>query len=254
MFTSIHTVSSYLAVIHFSMKQLLGFRYTILAILLLLGTQQAAAQRFILNMPEHDQKPYYFGITFGLNFSQYRIRYTESFAQTDTFKRIQSDFSTGFNLGLMANLRLNKRIDVRTIPSLSFAEKKLMYTYPFTDSAVNKSIESIYLHLPLQLKFKSDRIHNFRFYGMLGGKLDYDLAANARSRRNDEFLKVKPLDAGYEIGVGFEFYNANFIFSPEIKLSQGLMNQIYNDKNLQLTNSIQGINTRMIVISIHLEG
>ncbi len=119
---------------------------------------------------------------------------------------------------------------------------------------MNKSIESIYFHLPLQLKFKSDRINNFRFYGMLGGKFDYDLAANARSRRQDEFLKVLPIDLGYELGVGFEFYYPNFIFSPEIKLSQGLMNQIYKDRNLQLTNAVESINTRMIVISIHLEG
>lgn len=218
-------------------------------------SSKANAQRYILNMPEHDQKPYYFGITFGMNFSEYQIHYTQSFAATDTFKKIQPKWSPGFNLGLMANLRLNKRFDLRTIPSLSFAEKKLDYTDPqFSDKEVEKSIESIYIHLPLQVKFKSDRIKNFRFYAMAGGKFDYDLAANARSRRNDEFLKVKPVDLGYEIGVGFEFYNANFIFSPEIKLSQGLVNQLYNDKSLPLTNAIDQINTRMIVISIHLEG
>ncbi len=207
-----------------------------------------------LNMADHDEKAYYFGITFGLNFSEYRIKYTKDFAETDTFKIIQPKWSPGFNLGLMANLRLNRFVDVRIIPSLSFAEKKLDFTYPAKDSVVNKSIESIYLHLPVQFKFKSDRINNFRFYGMLGGKFDYDLAANARSRRQDEFLKVKPVDLGYELGVGFEFYYPNFIFSPEIKLSQGLMNQIYKDHNLQLTNAIETINTRMIVISIHLEG
>ena len=30
---------------------------------------KANAQRYILNMPEHDQKPYYFGITFGMNWA-----------------------------------------------------------------------------------------------------------------------------------------------------------------------------------------
>jgi hypothetical protein len=108
--------------------------------------------------------------------------------------------------------------------------------------------------MPLQLKFKSDRIHNFRFYALTGGKLDIDLAANARSRRRDEFIKVKPFDVGYEIGVGFEFYNPNFIFSPELKLSQGLMNQQFKDPNIPLSNAIDFISTRMVVISIHLEG
>jgi hypothetical protein len=236
------------------MNQRLRFCCLISAFCCLLLPSGARAQTRILNMPEHDQKAYYFGITFGMNFSQYRLRYDESFAQTDTFTRIQPYWLPGFNLGLMANLKLNRFIDARFVPSLAFAGKRLEYNAPLGDSVLDRTIESIYLHLPLQLKFKSDRIGNFRFYGMGGGKLDYDLSANARSRRQDEFLKVRPLDLGYEIGVGFEFYYPNFIFSPEIKLSQGLMNQQYKDRSLPLSNAIDHINTRMIVISIHLEG
>jgi len=123
-----------------------------------------------------------------------------------------------------------------------------------TDSSSTRTIESIYMHLPVQLKFKSDRIKNFRFYSIGGLKFDYDLAANARSRRADEFLKVDPIDLGFELGVGFEFYNPDFIFSPEIKLSQGLSNQLHQDPSLPLGNAIQDLHTRMIVISIHLEG
>jgi len=216
----------------------------------------AFAQRDALNMPDHDEKAYYFGITFGTNFSEYRLQYTQSFANTDTFKRIQPYWLPGFNLGLMGNLRLNKFIDLRFVPSLAFAEKRLFYQYgPLNnDSTVDRTIESIYMHLPLQLKFKSDRIKNFRFYGLAGGMFDYDLAANARSRNNDEFLKVSPIDAGFELGIGFEFFNPNFIFSPEIKLSQGLVNQLYHTSDIQLNNAIEAIHTRMIVISIHLEG
>jgi hypothetical protein len=230
-------------------------RLKYLLIIMLLSVQTPSfGQRRILNMPEHDDKLYYFGLTFGANFSQYRIKYSSSFTETDTFKTIQPKWSPGFNLGLMANLRLNKFIDLRFIPSLTFADKRMVFTMSPNDSSSDRSIESIYMHLPLQLKFKSDRIKNFRFYGMLGAKFDYDLAANARSRRSDEWLKVKPVDLGYELGVGFEFYYPNFIFSPEIKLSQGLGNQIYHDKSVPLTNAIDELHTRMIVISIHLEG
>jgi len=230
-------------------------RGKLLLIILSLVSFPAFAQRTILNMSDHDDKPYYFGITFGLNFSVYHITYTESFANTDTFKRIQPHWQPGFNLGLIGNLKLSNFIDLRFVPSLAFAEKNIVYEYGIpSDSVVSKNIESIYIHLPLQLKFKSDRIKNFRFYGLLGTKFDYDMAANARSSRPDEFLKVSPVDFGFELGVGFEFFNPNFIFSPEIKLSQGLTNQLYEDHNLQLTNAIQGLFTRMIVISIHLEG
>lgn len=206
-------------------------------------------------MPDHDDKPYYFGITFGLNYSVYQIGYTQSFANTDTFKKIQPKWEPGFNLGLIGNLKLNKYFDLRFVPSLAFAEKGLQFEYGIPkDSVSNRAIESINMHLPLQIKFKSDRINNFRFYTIAGGKFDYDMAANARSHRTDEFLKVSPTDFGFEIGVGFEFYYPDFIFSPEIKLSQGLTNQLFLDKTLQLTNAIQYLHSRMIVISIHLEG
>jgi len=206
-------------------------------------------------MAEHDDKPYYFGITFGTNFSVYQINYTQSFSNTDTFKRIQPHWQPGFNLGLIGNLKLSRFIDLRFVPELAFTEKRIDYEYGYPDdSLVSKSIESIYMHLPVQLKFKSDRIKNFRFYGLAGGKFDYNLSANANSRRTDEYLKVSPTDYGYEIGVGFEFFNPNFIFSPEIKLSQGLSNQLYKDPHLPLSNAIQTLYTRMIVISIHLEG
>ncbi len=223
--------------------------------ILLLFSLSASAQRPLLNMPDHDDKLYYFGITFGLNFSVHRINYTSSFASTDTFKRIQPRWQPGFNLGLLGNLRLHRFVDFRFIPSLAFAEKRLQFEYgPPTDSISDRTIESIYMHLPFQFKFKSDRLKNFRFYGLLGGKFDYDLAANARSKRTDEFLKINPVDYGFEFGVGFEFFNPNFIFSPEIKVSQGLSNQLFKDQALQLTNAIDRLSTRMIVISIHLEG
>ncbi len=228
----------------------------ILLFIILTTSFHSFAQRVALSMPDHDDKAYYFGITFGLNFSVYQINYTQSFAATDTFKKIQPMWQPGFNLGLLANLRLNNFVDLRFVPSLAFAEKQVMYAYSTStaDSPMTKGIEAIYMHLPVQLKFKSDRINNFRFYAIIGAKFDYDLAANARSHRTDEFLKVSPVDFGYEIGVGFEFFNPTFIFSPEIKLSQGLTNQLYPDHSLQLTNAIQSLLTRMIVISFHLEG
>jgi len=227
----------------------------VLVLISLFFSAPAFAQRDNINMPDHDEKWYYFGITFGTNISEYRIRYTQSFAANDTFKKIQPRWTPGLNLGLMANLQISRRFDLRFVPSLAFAEKRIQYhqTQP-TDTSTDRTIESIYMHLPVQIKFKSDRIKNFRFYALAGGKFDYDLAANARSRRTDEFLKVKPIDYGFEFGVGFEFFNPNFIFSPEIKLSQGLGNQIYHDPSVPLDNAIQQLRTRMIVISIHLEG
>lgn len=224
-----------------------------IAVFIMLMPVMAMAQNKPANMPEHDSKLYYFGITFGFNYSAFQISHTQSFASKDTFRAVQGKFKPGFNLGLMGNLRLNNRFDLRFVPALIFAEKGINITDSI-GTIDNKSIESIYMDLPLQLKFKSDRINNFRFYGLVGGKFDYDLAANARSRRTDEWLRVSSTDFGLELGVGLEFFYPNFIFSPEIKISQGFVNSHYDDGSIPLSNTIDKMRTRMFVFSIHLEG
>jgi hypothetical protein len=225
--------------------------FIVLAAMFLCFTSQA--QTHVPNMPEHDSKLYYFGLSFGFNYSSFRVNNTKSFAEHDTFKQVQPGFGPGFHIGIMGNLRLTKFVDLRFIPALVFAEKKLKLVDQF-DEVKNVSIESIYMQLPLQFKFKSDRIGNFRFYGLIGGKFDYDLASNARSRRQDELLRVSPIDVGAEVGIGFEFFYPNFIFAPEIKLSQGFINSHYSDSSIPLSNTIDAMRTRMIVLSIHLQG
>lgn len=232
------------------MKQLKIF---ILLAISMTGAKMAMGQTKIPNMPEHDSKAYYFGITFGLNYSSFRINQSKSFADNDTFFMVQPGYRPGFNLGIMGNLRVSKFIDLRFIPSLVFSEKRIK-TIDIDKQEEIRSIESIYMQLPLQFKFKSDRIGNFRFYGLLGGKFDYDLSANARSRRQDEWLRVSPIDVGAEVGIGFEFFYPNFIFTPEIKFSQGFINSNFRDSRIPLSNTIDRMTTRMIVFSIHLQG
>ena len=110
------------------MKLPLLFKY-ILIIFLAISTLPSYGQRKKINMSEHDQKPYYFGITFGMNFSGYRIKYNQDFVDYDTFTSIQPSFKPGFNLGLMGNLKLSNFIDLRFVQSLSFLEKNIVTTF-----------------------------------------------------------------------------------------------------------------------------
>ena len=87
-----------------------------------------------------------------------------------------------------------------------------------------------------------------------GGKVDFDLASNARARKAEELVKIEKLDYGIEGGVGFNFYFKSFIFSPEIKISNGLKNIHSRDVNLKYSSVLDRIQSRMIVFSIHLEG
>jgi hypothetical protein len=205
------------------------------------------------NMMEDDDRLYYFGITAGFNNSQYRIFHSNQFTQSDTIQQVTPKWNAGFQVGINSNLRLSNHVALRLTPQFVLTQKSIFYkqTYKPDTTIV---IESIMLHLPLSLKLNSDRIGNMRFYAFTGGRLDYDFNSNTRSRRNDEVLKVKPLDIGYDLGLGFDFYYPNFIFSPEIKISNGFGNIQKKDPAIPTSNVLDVINTRMLFFSFTIGG
>jgi len=211
-----------------------------------------------LNLEDHDNKPYYFGITLGVNLARFQTELHSRFLQYDTVLVAEPGNAGGFGLGLSATARLTNRFELRFNRQLMFTERHLSYTLKYPDmdlgTKVTKKVESVLVSFPLQLKFNSDRIGNFRVY-MLGGlKTEFDLASNARARKAEELVKIKAFDYGFEGGVGFNFYFPSFIFSPEVKISNGLGNLHSRDESLKYSNVLDRILSRMIVFSIHLEG
>ncbi|MGC4036850.1 MAG: outer membrane beta-barrel protein [Chitinophagaceae bacterium] len=212
-----------------------------------------------LNLEDHDDKPYYFGITLGMNLARFHTELNPRFLQYDTVMVAEPGNAGGFNLGLVATARLSNRFELRFNPQLMFTERHLTYVlkYPDPDDGgpnVTKNIESTIMSFPLQVKFNSDRIGNFRVYMFGGIKGDIDLASNARAKKAEQLVKINKYDYGFEGGIGFNFYFPSFIFSPEIKISNGLSNLHSRDESLKYSNVLDRILSRMIVFSIHLEG
>ncbi len=222
-------------------------------LLILFITNRLYAQDEKMYNAEHDEKPYYFGITLGFNTAQYKVFNSKYFIDNDTIKNITPTWKPGFQLGIMGNLRLTSFVDLRAVPSFMLREKGLIFT-TYQDSVITHSLESILFSMPIEAKFKSDRQRNFRFYVAAGAKLDFDFNANAKSKRSNEIIKVKPFDYGYNLGLGFEFYYPNFIFAPEIKVSNGLGNTLLRNEGEPTNKAIDRLTTRMIIISFHIEG
>jgi hypothetical protein len=217
------------------------------------------AQEKELYLTDHDTKPYYFGITLGANVSSFHIEHHPRFLQYDSVYTVNPEYTAGFQLGLLATARLSNRFEVRFNPQLLFTDRGLTYKLKYTDlfeqsDSVTKKIESVITTFPLQIKFFSDRIGNFRVYMLAGVKADIDLASNARAKRAEELVKIEKYDFGVEAGIGFNFYFPSFILSPEIKISNGLKNIHSRDENLKYSNVLDRITSRMIVFCIHLEG
>lgn len=213
-----------------------------------------------LNLPDHDSKPYHFGINLGMNKSHFSFIHHPQFLTQDSVSVIESINSTGINLAWLVNLNLSPHFDLRTYPlNLTFSEKAFEYSLTYPDVPAGESkltlkkVQSITLSLPLQVKFSSDRIDNLKVYTIAGVKFDYDMAANAGKKNADDLIKLNKLDYSIEGGIGFHIYFPYFVLSPELKVSWGLSNLHSRNPTLKFSGNIDQINSRMISFSLTVE-
>ena len=225
--------------------------------MMMLVSYSSFAQK-VLYREEQDTKPYYFGLTLSTVYSRFQIEHHPSFMQQDSIQVVESPNSPGISLRLVAALNIYNRFELRFNPGLIFTDRPINYTMKYKDRdygyQVTKSVESIITTFPLDIKFKSDRIGNFRVYMLGGGKVDLDLASNAKARKADDMIKIQKTSYGIEAGMGFNFYRKSVTISPEIKISNGLNDLHSRNPNLQYSRVIDRIQSRMIIFSIHLEG
>jgi len=243
-------------------KKVILLQGLILLAALIFSSHNLSAQKYLeyssgWNMADHDSKPYYFGITLAVNSARFHTEKHPRFLQDDSVYIADPKNSPGFALGLAATARLSNRFQLRFNPQLVFTERSIFYKlkYPDIDGTdVTKKVESVIMSFPVHIKFQSDRIGNFRVYMFGGAKADIDMASNARAKRAEDLVKIKSKDYGIEGGIGFNFFMSSFIFSPEIKISNGLGNIHSRDAALKYSSVFDRIQSRMIVFTIHLEG
>jgi len=236
-------------------------RNLVLTLVILISGESAIAQQREINLPDHDEKKYYLGIGLIFNTARFQISQHPVFLEHDSVLVSSPENSGGFGLAGMHTYRLSPRFEVRAIfPQLMFAYKNITYNLKYPDKTkdettiMSKKVESILVGLPIHLKFRSDRIQNFRVYMFGGVKFEYDLSSNARAKRAEDLVKLKKIDMGIEAGIGFNFYFPVFILTPEIKISNGIINSHSRDQFLKFSSSIDKVNSRMVVFSLIFEG
>ena len=232
-------------------------RRQIALLILIFSFLSVQAQRE-LNRPNHDQLPYYFGLSLSYNSSYLHPEKHPMFLQNDSILSVEPGTSGGLALGLAATANLSRHFEARFIPQLILGGAKyftytLKYPTELEPAYQKKTIPSTIVSFPFQIKFNSDRIDNFRVYMMGGLKYDYDLASNSSARNAENLVKLNKSDFGFEAGIGFNFYLPVVTVSPEIKVSNGLSNVHSRDANLKYSNVLDKLQSRMIVFSIILE-
>lgn len=214
-----------------------------------------------INLPNTDDRAYHIGIVVMGATSRFQLNQHPRFLQNDSVLNVFPENNAGLGIGGMHTFRISEHFEARVVfPQLLFVNKVINYELKYPDQNkeesrfTKKTIESILLGIPVQLKFRSDRINNFRVYMMGGFKIEADLASKARAKSAEDLIKLKSFDYGIEGGIGFNFYLRYFVLSPEIKISNGLQNVHSRDANLKFSSVIDKIQSRQIIFSIIFEG
>lgn len=208
-----------------------------------------------LNMPNYwNKRKVRFGFTLGLNSNDFKVRMANEFLNIDTLQNIAIKRFPGFVLGGIVDYRINKHFNLRALPSLALGQRNVVYT--FTNNKFNREvkIESVYLELPIHLKYRTRRFGNYGFYVVAGGKYSYDLGSNIDANRSlaDPVVAVVPHSFSYELGFGFDIYFPYFKLSPEVKITNGLHNVLVKD-GFVYTEAFDGFWSRIVNFSFHFE-
>lgn len=220
-----------------------------------------AQKEIVLNYQEIDYKKLHFGFTIGFNSMDFKltpsmVKHESNEADSILIPEV-NNLAPGFHVSVISSLRLNDHFDLRFLPGISLGPRKVLFYDSDQKVDSEMMIESTFIDLPLSLKYKATRINNTRPYLMAGINVRNDMARNKEFNEDKEiYIKFKPFDVYYEIGVGIDFYSTYFKFSTEIKYSVGTFNNISSeasDDSPQYANAIDKLNSRMFMVSFHFE-
>ena len=217
-------------------------------------SSQAQSEK-ILNLPSFDKPIFHYGFYLGLNNNGYKVAYKPSSFNN---AEIEVSSSIGFNVGLIADLRLHNNINLRFEPGLMSNTKTLRFKHIVgTENQKEREVAATYLHLPFILKFSTNRLNNVRPYVLGGMSFDYNFSSN-ENNSDDNFggeFRTTSSNIMYEVGIGIDIYLSYFKFSPSIRGIFAINNEaVYDNTNpSQWTDPIDFLGTRGVFLHLSFE-
>ncbi len=207
------------------------------------------------NFHNKENKPYYFGITLAFHSSNYKIFRSKKFNEQEQILSVESVTGPGYNVNVISNLKIGRYFDFRLLPGFSFTERNIQYRdLSLQKEFDQRTIESVFVEVPFHARFKSEPYNDMRVFVLGGIKYGFDIASKARRRKDENILKIAPVDFSVEVGFGMQFFFPYFILSPELKYTHGLNNiLIFNEEVIQ-SNVLENVLSRTFTLSFHFEG
>ena len=202
------------------------------------------------NLPTFDEKKLRYGFYLGVNQNDFKLNLKNSSIPN---ANITVEPTAGFNVGLIADVRLHKNLNLRLEPGLVSNSKNIYFNHLATKQDSVREIGSTYLHVPLLLKFSTDRYKNIRPYILGGVSYDYNFSSNEANQDDNSAgqFRMKTHNFMYEVGLGVDIYLYFFKFSPSIRGVFAINNEIKYDKdsNSQWTAPVNFMGTRGVFLN-----
>lgn len=188
--------------------------------------QYPTVRERITNLPVFDDRFLHYGYFLGVNQYDFKFQYVDDFYKANQEYTERTDIiveqSTGFQVGLIGDMRLASFANLRIEPGLYYNQRNLVYPENFgLDEETDRfrEVKSTNIRLPLVLKLSAKRINNFRPFVLAGAAMEFDLSSNEKNRDDNAsgIFRTTAQNLTYELGFGFDFYLFYFKFSPSIR-------------------------------------
>ncbi len=241
------------------------FRAVIVLALLLLAPLSGAGllhaqERKIQNRPFLDDRVWHYGFLVGFNIQDMRLAnngtaYVNQNHDVEYWYADVPEYTPGFSVGVLGELKANDWLSVRIIPTMHFGDKKVVFKEQRSGKVVEQYVKSTYMSVPFDLKISAARFNNYRPYVVTGLAPTLDLTV----KKGKELL-VRKTDVMFEVGMGLDLYYPFFKMIPELKFCFGLNNIL--DKNrtdlkdaslLKYSDALDKAQNSMIVLTLYFE-
>ena len=221
---------------------------------LVTSAQARIAKRKVMHYQQHDDKPIRFGFCVGLNVMDFTITHSYANQRIDSLTGIVNALSMGFQIQVVSAARLTDNLESRFLPGVSFGQRDLSFYKKEELHSKPQRLESSYIDLPLLMKYKSNRVNNYRAFLVGGLNTRFDLAKTYREE-DDIYMDLKLFDVCYEFGGGFDFYFPYFKLSIELRGSWGIFN-VLNTRDTphpEFQNAFEKLRSTSYMLSFYIE-
>jgi hypothetical protein len=206
-------------------------------------------------LPTFDKRQIHYGFYLGFNQNDLKVSLKDVDAVPNA--NITTTAASGFNVGIVADLRLHKNLNVRFEPGLMTNTKNINFNHLIASNEKTREISSTYLHVPLLLKFSTDRYKNIRPYVLAGLSYNYNFSSNEANQDDNSSgqFRMNTSNYMYEVGVGIDIYLYFFKFSPSIRGIFALNNEIKYDDDPESpwTSPVNYMGTRGVFLTFAFE-